>query len=999
MKDIPKTVADKINSSIVEALNNTSIELEAVFHKKISDEKFKYLMKHCRKNGNFKQTQISSTLDISPQQKNIRITIEGNDDITEFCKSKGKTFPENLEIIKKERINNDSKQLNNQQLQQLNDQLKVIFGFKLNMKKETKIHVTDISSILPEGTTTFRLKKRYSFQTSSFRIDMTSVRQHKSESRQFNEHDLSTATSRNEVEIEFLPLNSHCSDDCSELTKDFLNLMHTVSCVFNSATHKNKDEENVIKGYKTLLKADLDKLKQSNKRFPNDERKIDQKEFLSYKPVTLQVSNLDKKCKGVPGNILQNYAVTEKADGDRMLLFIYESKLYLLNDQRKIIFTGIGNEKLEKLNDSLIDGEFIKTGKFKEELNLFLGFDIYFYKNEDKRSLPFMIKGENRYKLLQEALKYIEEVVNTMNTSKFNFQTKIFVHKDDDKDDDIFKAAKEVNNSTKYDYKIDGLIFQPINLGCGQLYMGRNPNNSRSLSTTWNRVYKWKPPLENTIDLMIKLPQTDLEYLPDEVLCELRAYNNENSEEKIELNSIKEILKAGDKYNKFTNKNYIVFAKQNFSKSELDGVKNGDIWEFTYINPQDSDKKPDKTWIDQRNNKQPGQWKKHKKREDKTDILRNKNKNSLIDNFDLAGSANAIKTANNVYSTIVQQPIYQDVIHGIKEPNVEMTSQYYVNTLNRKDRLILNMQNFHNHVKENLIEQFKGKPKEDQKNLVDVACGVGGDIKKYADKYKLVLGFDISFDGIFGYNDSAWVRYLSERHRRKKDNKSTPPMLFLPQNMGKNLAEFEDQNDKITEDEKDFQKISEYINDKIGFNEMKQYKQFDQIVEKLNPFKEAIKDQFDVVSCQFALHYFFKDEATLETFCKNVNILLKKGGHFIGTCFDGSQVNDKFIQSNTSRLEGNIDENVVWRIDKAYDDYEPFGSAIDVFVESIGQSRREYLVNFEHLEKILKDKYNIELETRYSFETLFDNSRIKMQDKALQNYSRMNQCFIFKKNK
>ena len=332
-----------------------------------------------------------------------------------------------------------------------------------------------------------------------------------------------------------------------------------------------------------------------------------------------------------------------------------------------------------------------------------------------------------------------------------------------------------------------------------------------------------------------------------------------------------------------------------------------------------------------------------------------------------------------------------------------MTSQYYVNTLNRKDRLILPMQNFHNFVKDNLIKQkqFKGK-------LVDVACGVGGDILKYADKYKLVLGFDISFDGIFGNNDSAWVRYLSEQHRRNTENKTIPPMLFLPQNMGKDLAEFVDQNDRITEDEKDFQKISKYINGKINENQMKEYKDFDQIVGKLNPFKKAIQDKFDVVSCQFALHYFFKDEDTLGTFCENVNILLKEGGHFIGTCFDGSQVNDNFIQSNTSRLEGNIDDNVVWRIDKAYDEYDknkPVGSAIDVFVESIGQSRREYLVDLQHLGKILK-KHDIELEKQYSFHELFktpfrvntkENIIMDNQYEALKNYSKMNQCFIFKK--
>lgn len=968
MMNISRDLANKIQYSIQEVIGEEekNIELEAVYSGgEIKDKQFKYLMKHYLKDDKFSATQ-SSTLDIS--QNKLRVTIAGNDQISEFCKSKGKTFPDNIEIIEKSRFQNDLKELNSEIIKKL--------GFKINMKIETKKPNTE-TILLPAKTTTFRLKKRYSFQATSFRIDMTIVRQYKSETGEFSEHSLSRATPKNEVEIEFLPQNSKCSDEnCSQLTNEFLNLMYTVSCVFGSAVEKASADRTVIEGYKKMLN-----LKTANKD------KIDQHEFLSYKPVTLQVSNLDKKCRGVPGNILENYAVTEKADGDRMLLFIYQSKLYLLNDQRKVVFTGIENDNLG--DKSLIDGEFIKNDKNGNTLNLFLGFDIYFDKGHDVRPYPFMLSKENRYIKLKETIKKIKEAVKT-SPSQFQFEAKEFVY-----EKDIFKAVDNAYDFNNYKYKIDGLIFQPTNLGCGNLYVNKNINenvnkyNSHpSLSTTWNRVYKWKPPLENTIDLLIKIPQFPPQYVPDKVQCELRAYNNQK--ENVELNSIKEILIAGDKYDKFSSKKYVVFAKQDFSRSDLQGVENGDIWEFTYIHSQDSE--GEKTWIDQRNNKQKGEWKKHKKREDKTIILRNKNKHRKIDDYDLAGSANAVKTANNVYSTIVQQPIYQDVIEGKNEPNVAMTSQYYVNTLNRKDRLILPMQNFHNLVKDNLIKQFKGK-------LVDVACGVGGDISKYADKYELVLGFDISFDGIFGYNDSAWVRYLSEQHKRKQNNKSTqpmPPMLFLPQNMGKELAEFDDQN--VTEDEKDFQKISEYINGKINENQMKEYKEFDEIVEKLKPFKKAITDQFDVVSCQFALHYFFKDEDTLETFCKNVNILLKEGGHFIGTCFDGSKVNDKFIESKTSRLEGNIDGNVVWRIDRAYEDYGTFGSAIDVFVESIGQSRREYLVDFDKLEKTL-ERYDIVRQKRYSFETLFTKFKINMrkQDEALQNYSGMNQCFIFQK--
>ena len=346
MMNIPKNLADKIENSIKQVLDHEekNIELEAVYSgKEIVEKQFKYLMKHCRKNEVFFKETQNSTLDISHNL--IRATIEGNDNISEFCRSKGKTFPENVEIIEKSRMKKK-------------EAIKIDkLGFKLNMKSETKLPNAEIKKILKNKEATFRLKKRYSFQATSFRIDMTIVRQYTSDSEEFSDRYLWSAKPKNEVEIEFLPPpNSKCSDiDCSQLTKDFLNLMHTVSCVFNSVTNKNSEDLNVIKGYKKLLKKDLDKLKQSNRRFANSESKIDQIEFLSYKPVTLQVSNLDKKCKGVPGNILQNYAVTEKSDGDRMLLFIYESKVYLLNDQRKIIFTGIENQKLDKFNNSLID--------------------------------------------------------------------------------------------------------------------------------------------------------------------------------------------------------------------------------------------------------------------------------------------------------------------------------------------------------------------------------------------------------------------------------------------------------------------------------------------------------------------------------------------------------------------------------------------------------------------------------------------------------------------
>ena len=43
---------------------------------------------------------------------------------------------------------------------------------------------------------------------------------------------------------------------------------------------------------------------------------------------------------------------------------------------------------------------------------------------------------------------------------------------------------------------------------------------------------------------------------------------------------------------------------------------------------------------------------------------------------------------------------------------------------------------------------------------------------------------------------------------------------------------------------------------------------------------------FDIVSCQFALHYAFCDERTARTCIQNVSMAMLKGGHFIGTIPD-----------------------------------------------------------------------------------------------------------------
>ena len=146
---------------------------------------------------------------------------------------------------------------------------------------------------------------------------------------------------------------------------------------------------------------------------------------------------------------------------------------------------------------------------------------------------------------------------------------------------------------------------------------------------------------------------------------------------------------------------------------------------------------------------------------------------------------------------------------------------------------------------------------------------------------------------------------------------------------------------------------------------------------------------------------------------KNINSVLKVGGYFIGTCFNGNKVNDIFQSENKDTIIRQKNNNVLWMIRKKYIDKDPMiGRKIDVYVESINQVVEEYLVYFDILKSKLKE-LNIEilsndelsamnLSTSHgSFEKIYNDNlkdiKDEMDDK-MKEYSFLNEWFIFKKN-
>ena len=151
---------------------------------------------------------------------------------------------------------------------------------------------------------------------------------------------------------------------------------------------------------------------------------------------------------------------------------------------------------------------------------------------------------------------------------------------------------------------------------------------------------------------------------------------------------------------------------------------------------------------------------------------------------------------------------------------------------------------------------------------------------------------------------------------------------------------------------------------------------------------------FDIISSQFSMHYYFQSSRTFDGFIRNLKENIKKGGYFIGTCYDGKKIFDYFkyleefypdipeeetsteeeeeetseesesmeqeIGDDMKELRENIrfkDEkgNIVFKIEKKYDidnfDYvegeeeNMFGKVIDVYMDSIGQTIPPSYVN------------------------------------------------------
>ncbi len=919
----------------------------------------------------------------SKQMSNIRTELCGSDIIQEYCRTdedlnKLLSFPENINKIKftqKTPAKAEGEEKPIPKIDNRDFKFNVSFNletdYRANYSKDNRIK--DITSSWMESKKTFRLLNRVRFENDNtpIAVDLTILRTSKTTTQgdfskyvpEHSIHDSGLFQNHEICEIELEVINNRVGIGTFYNTpeKIIAEIQRVVKHVLSGLQSSRypisyQEQDEVIQSYMSMIYGEDFK-----------PRRVISRDFIGPSSCTLQIKNIIETENSSEPNIRNGFCVTDKADGERKMLYINkEGRVYLIDTNLCVEFTGSKVDR-NKFGNTLIDGEHILYDKTQKYKNIFAAFDVYFVNGKSVRDLNFWIlnseeevteemKEKHRYSimivLIYNINKSIKSVIKDgISTIEINAKSFYFGK-------NIFKeCAKLLADKETYPYETDGLIFTPINTGVG----GMAPKQASKMERiTWPLSLKWKPPQFNTIDFLV-------EYKTDKSGKEI-IFNkfvdgiNMTSTSIYQFRTI--VLMCG-----FNRKTHMIvnpfqdLLDDNIPKmsSEIDNEDAYIPVPFIPNTPYDSNACFANIDIEQETGKMrtlsgelfekdmivefsydivEKKWIPLRVRHDKTYSYRMGNKNY----------GNAYHVANDNWKSI-HYPVEESMLRGINIPDEITNNDIYYNRTENDTSYTDGLRNFHNlYVKKHLIVGVS-KPED---TLIDYAVGKGGDISKWKEaRLKFVFGVDVSEDNIYNQNDGVCTRYLNER----KQNKNLFDAIFLPADSRLNLRN----GSAFSKD-----KLKDIAGAVFGSS-------------KGNMGKAVAKNQgigqkgFNISSCQFALHYFFENKTVLHNFLQNVSECTSVGGYFIGTCYDGQTVFNKLLKmkvmtkENSDSLNMNdsysiyVEGKIIFDIQKKYsqtgfsNDDTSVGYPINVYQESINKYATEYLVNFEYLKQIMEN--------------------------------------------
>lgn len=946
----------------------------------------------------------------------LRFTIVGTGSIQEYCERNDITKVP-FTVMKKDRRMTKTKD---------DDQVDLVdYGVRIKLRREENLDRRDARVVEMVGKWAktpkrFRYIKRYTFlgpENSGLRFDLSLVRESSKDSKgdyigaeSFKMADILRKPVKYEIEAE---ADREAGTKAFESSKGIIN---GVSLILQGL------QRSFVLTRKKIADEIVQLIAVATESRPRT--------FPGPQPATLERSNIGSEQEpGIPNIRFGDYNVTDKADGLRTLMVVAgNGRIYLVDSGFRVYGTGLqlDGALAVQFKGTVLDGEWIRNDKKGNTVSLYYAFDIYTTEGKAVSGLPFMVRDSEEHRLA-----YMTKTVAALATAKQTIKDipanhslivsmKTF-HSTGGDPGFIFRdAAACLDKSSASDnlYYTDGLIFTPNNTPM--------PRTGK----TWAAQLKWKPAHDNTIDFLVVIEKETKDGVTEDKI----GYKFQENEKQMLRHKTLRLFVGGKSDLVFRDPRDSILNNKPLPES-IDTEEYQPV-EFRPLEPadisasichmaldagasdpagaapgaQDMETKIESLFCTRTKDpitsnsivemaydpeKPVGwRWEPIRVRWDKTERLQN---------GEFGRTMNADWVADGIWASI-HNPVTEDMIRtgALSEDVVEERVPYYAQKkASKRDNFIVRKLNsFHNiYIKSEILLQ-KTLRKGD--TVMDLACGRGGDIKKWVmNKAGWVMGVDYNLDNLTTSKEGIYGRYLDMKIINKGD---IPPMVFV---QGDSTRNIKDGSAAMTDFDRQLTTTLYDNGPKVDAPPA---------VETLRGFASK---GFDVVSCMFAIHYMFKDRDSVDGFLSNVSDNLKVGGYFIGCCFDGDAVYKLLTGVSEGGLKTGRDKDTdIWTIRRSYkesaEDVLPasddgLGKAIDVFYYSIGEEHREYLVSFEYLTKRMAEigcellnpaelaAINLSNSTNMFGESHKMTGNTYAMTKTLKEFSFLNRWFIFRR--
>jgi len=787
-----------------------------------------------------------------------------------------------------------------------------------NLKELQNISINSSSKI------NFRYKNRLSLEiindnTHNLNIDLTVIQS------DTNVNNLTNSQKGYEIEIDYTLKKDHTNKNSNFI----VNEIETIKKILEKSDYIiTKDESStIINAYKKLVSL--------NDNINNA--------LYSMQPISAEVQHVVDKIPNI-------YSVTDKADGEKAQLFIYNKKVYIIDNNLEVIKT----KYISDLNNTILEGELIYI--YEERKYIYMGFDCLYFKGDDIKDEPSLKKrlnyvnkvcsdiNEKIYitkeydgkfgldnlntfynKEIDNFYKNLKENINKCKVNDIYFHPKFFLFPVGGSNCEVYLYANliwEYYTNSNMNYKLDGIIFT----GLEQKY-------TRDKKEQRYPIYKYKPPITNSIDVFIIYQRNS------ETNLYLDIFDNSVGNQNNQIYRITNLFVGDILGNKEVP---VPFMKEENNHEAYFPLVNGEVRD------QDGNYVQDNTVIEIIYNNDPTiphqyRWIILKTRWDKTEeVYRNQKKygnfkdvaEKTWKSIKEAVTIDEIKNLSNPNTFTTQQKLLQTRLNSSVIVSERQQDIYYQKVSN----LCKKMRDYHNWIKSIIIYTYCGPLKINKNSktvrtsVLDIGCGVGGDLLKwYHARVGEYVGIDVDYYGLYSSTNGALSRY--EEFKRKfpdfgkvnwiQADPSVPLEASLQENRLPNMT-----------------------------NENKQ------LITKI--FNK--KNKYDCISSMFSLHYLFGNKESTSNLILNINNYLKVGGFFICTLFDANQIMDLLGDNNTFTSYYTDDDGskkklfeIIKKFDGKLKDEE--GLPIDVYLAWIMQDDKyetEYLVTPKLLKSTLE---------------------------------------------